>query len=158
MKDWLAEREKDAKKRAEKAQETYSKPVPDMEPSWEGRIFKPVGNNPRSPADGNKIRICTYHVSADCKFTEAHLNYTTANKTLARWDILIRELKCYQADIIALQDVDLFKEFWQPQLMLLGYDVLFFQRTCERKRHDEGVAIAYKKEKFQLFKSVHVVM
>ena len=156
MRDWLAAQERDAKMRAAEAQQTYSKRIPDMEPSWEGRIFIPVGENPASKADGNKIRVCTYHVSADCKFSEVHCHYTTANNTTLRWEMLVRELKCYNPDVIALQDVDLFKEFWQPQLMLLGYDVVYFQRTCERKRHEEGVAIAYNKDKFQLFKTVQV--
>ena len=50
----------------------------------------------------------------------------------------------------------MFREFWQPQMMLIGYDSFFKKRTTFKGRHEEGVAICYKRDNFQLFKTVDI--
>lgn len=61
-----------------------------------------------------------------------------------------REVKSYSADVLLLQDVDSFKEWWQPQLNSLGYDGLFHKKTDSRR---SGVAIFFRRERLQLFRS-----
>jgi mRNA deadenylase 3'-5' endonuclease subunit Ccr4 len=70
--------------------------------------------------------------------------------------MLIREIAAYDCDILCLQDADAFEKFWRPNLMLLGYDTVFKQRTKHKTTHDEGVILAYKREAFQLYKTVPV--
>jgi len=52
--------------------------------------------------------------------------------------------------------MDHFKDWWRPQLMLLGYDSVWKQRPKKRDTYYEGVAVAYRRSQFQLFKSVMV--
>eukprot|EP01036_Dinobryon_divergens_P025473 gene25472-34024_t len=76
------------------------------------------------------------------------------------WDVrsltLIQEIRSYNPDILCLQDVDHFTEWWRPQLMLLGYDSVFKKRTEVKDFRNEGVVIAYKSDLFQLFKTVTI--
>ena len=121
--------------------------------AWEGRTFIKVGPVPTNIYDGSKFRFLSYNVSADSKYSGLNLAYTSSNETMNRWNNIINEIKSYKPDIIAFQDMDLFKEFWQPQLMLLGYDSCFTKKTDTRARHEEGVSIAYHRDLFQLFKT-----
>ena len=67
---------------------------------------------------------------------------------------LLAEIQAYNTDLICLQDVDHFEDWWRPQLSMLGYDIVYKPRTQLKDFHHEGVAIGYKNEKFQLFKTV----
>lgn len=60
------------------------------------------------------------------------------------------------ADLLCLQDVDFFHQWWRPQLTSAGYDSLFKQRTCKGGVHREGVVIAWKRDVFDLFQSGEV--
>lgn len=98
--------------------------------AWEGRTFIPVNQNqPIPPSAQSKVRIMAYNVSADCKFSGINVDYTTANDSMQRWATIIREIMAIDPDVIAIQDMDLFKQFWQPKLMVLGYDTCFKKRT-----------------------------
>lgn len=101
-----------------------------------------------------RIKFLSYHVLADCKAVQQR--HTTTKNWEYRSQMLLQEIKSYDADIICLQDVDHFNDFWRSKLMLLGYDNVFKQRTQKRDSHTEGVVIAYKRELFQLFKTVSV--
>lgn len=58
-----------------------------------------------------------------------------------------------RADVLCLQDVDFFHQWWSPQLSSAGYDSLFKQRTSRAAVHQEGVVIAWKRDVFDLFRS-----
>lgn len=60
---------------------------------------------------------------------------------------------CFRADVLCLQDVDFFHQWWGPQLTSAGYDSLFKQRTSRSAVHREGVVIAWKRDMFDLFRS-----
>ena len=121
--------------------------------AWNGRTFLPVNQLSQNPNVKSRVRIMTYNISSDCKFSGINCDYTTANDSQMRWTSILREIRCCDPDVIAIQDMDLFKQFWQPQLMMMGYDTCFKKRTEVRGRHEEGVAIAYKRDLFQLFKT-----
>jgi hypothetical protein len=125
--------------------------------SWEGRQWLEWGggevNNIALKETGG-FKFLSYNVYADRSCNS--IRYTTTKQWLYRRKVLIEEIKCYNADIIALQDVDHYTDWWQPQLMLLGYDTLWKQRTCEEMEHHEGVVIAYRRDLFQLFKTVDI--
>lgn len=100
------------------------------------------------------LRVVSYNVYSDAKCLT--VRYSTTRKWEKRCITLIEEIRSYDADIICLQEVDHFEDWWRVQLMLLGYDSIFKKRTKEREIHYEGVVIAFKRDLFQLFKSVPI--
>lgn len=124
--------------------------------SWEGRCW--VDTSPVHVVTKNlpKVRFISYRLLAHYK--TAYLNYSVHKTWDYRSKILIQELKCYDADIMCLQDVDLFQEFWYPRLMGMGYDMVFKQRTQEKEYRNEGVLIAFKRDRFQLCRTVALEM
>ena len=126
--------------------------------SWEGRTWIDWG----SVIDENRLRelggfkFLSYHVFSDNKCSK--IRYSATKAWYYRKAKLLQEIKTYDAEIMCLQDVDHYDDWWQPQLMYLGYDSLFKQRTDEVEEHLEGVVIAYKRDLFQLFKTQDVIL
>lgn len=100
------------------------------------------------------IKMISYHVFADYKST--YMNHSNVKNWDTRSLTLLEELKSYDADVICLQDVDHFTDWWRPQFMQLGYDSFFKQRTQMKGFHYEGVLVAFRSSLFQLFKTVTV--
>ena len=98
------------------------------------------------------FRILSYNILSDYKTSFLH-HTTTKN-----WDVrkirLLEEIQTYDIDIICLQDIDHYQDWWRPQLTLLGYDTVYKQRTQTKNFHYEGVLIAFKRDVFQMFKSI----
>jgi hypothetical protein len=147
--------------------------------SWEGRCWLDcLGTIPQSdtlrssfpPLDGQKFRdqkrrnpkyselkgfkCLSYNIYADCKCMG--IKYSTTKLWIVRREILLKEIVSYSADILCLQDVDHYYDWWQPRLMSYGYDTLWKQKTSELYTHSEGVMICYRRNMFQLFKSVDI--
>ncbi|GMH81432.1 hypothetical protein TrVE_jg13907 [Triparma verrucosa] len=70
-----------------------------------------------------------------------------------RREVLLREIFSFDADVICLQDVDDFAEWWRPQMSQAGYDAIYKKRTTHLRPRQEGVVIAYKRDTFQMFRS-----
>ena len=127
--------------------------------AWGGRPWVSAqGGQQREPQplleNRGGVTILTYNVFADCKCQ--NVRFSTSKKWDVRCRTLIRELASYNADILCLQDIDHFGDWWRPQLMLIGYDSVYKKRTSKKNSHYEGVCIAYKRDAFQLFRSVGV--
>jgi len=125
--------------------------------AWGGRPWVPcLGGQQRNPypvlSKMSGFTMLSYNVYADCKCQ--NVRYTISKKWSERCRTLIREIASYNADILCLQDVDHFADWWRPQLMLIGYDSVYKKRTQKREAHYEGVLVAYKRNGFQLFRSV----
>ena len=120
---------------------------------WEGRAWLNWARTEHFPR-GTKITFLSYHVFADFKCTG--IRYSTTKSWEMRRSTLLSEILNYDADIICLQDVDHFSNWWQPQLMLAGYDTVWKKRTSVAEDHYEGVVIGYRRDIFQLFKTVEV--
>jgi hypothetical protein len=126
-------------------------------PAWEGRCWLDWGVveiDTHRLREAGGFKILSYHVFADKKCM--NIRYSSSKLWTLRAHTLLEEIKSYDADIICLQDVDHFNDWWQPQLMFIGYDSLFKKRTSEFFDHSEGVVIAYKRDLFQLFKTANV--
>lgn len=108
----------------------------------------------RTKRTSRALRVLSYNVFSDAKCST--LRYTTTTKWDRRCHTIIEEIRSYEADVVCFQDLDHFDDYWRVQLMVLGYDSVFKKRTQTRDQHYEGVAIAYKRDLFQLFKSVPV--
>lgn len=125
--------------------------------SWEGRTWMDWG----SAVDDNRLRevggfkFLSYNVFSDGKCTK--IRYSSTKSWFHRKTKLLQEIKTYNADIMCLQDVDHYADWWQPQLMYMGYDSLYKKRTDEVEEHLDGVLIAYKRDLFQLFKTEDVI-
>jgi hypothetical protein len=111
-----------------------------------------VAANVSGPPSKQKFRILSYNVLSDYK--TSFLHYTTTRNWDLRKHSLLNEIKTYNIDIICLQDVDHYQEWWRPQLTLLGYDTVYKQRTQNKSFHYEGVMVAFRRDVFQLFKSL----
>jgi hypothetical protein len=131
--------------------------------AWEGRSWLDCQGfsaesasqrfNPRRQEIGG-FKCLSYNIFADSKCLG--IKYSTTKLWTVRRDTLLAEIVSYDADIICLQDADHYSDWWQPQLMVHGYDTIWKQKTSELFTHTEGVMICYKRSMFQLFKSVDV--
>jgi hypothetical protein len=134
-----------------------AKESPKFETTWEGRSWVDWG---RSDLESNKSRdvggfkFMTYHIYADRKCM--NIKYSTSKTWLIRRETQLQEIISYDADIFCVQDVDHYLDWWQTRLMVYGYDSIFKQRTSEEYDHVEGVMICYRRDLFQLFKTVEV--
>lgn len=97
------------------------------------------------------IRFCSYHVSTQSSIEE--LRHISPQSWNVRRQILSSEIESYNADIICLQDVDHYYDYWKNKLNSLGYDSIFKQKTEILGIHLDGVCVAYKRNLFQLFKT-----
>ena len=75
---------------------------------------------------------------------------------LSRRQVLLREIFSMDADILCLQEVDDFDDWWRPQLSSAGYDSVYKRRTEHLRPRQEGVVIAYKRDSFQMFRSDYI--
>jgi len=73
-----------------------------------------------------------------------------------RRERLLSEILNYDADVICLQDVDNYVEFWEPKLNGGGYDSLFKQKTSQQRPRSslaEGCLVAWQRDQFNLVRS-----
>jgi mRNA deadenylase 3'-5' endonuclease subunit Ccr4 len=122
------------------------------ERSWEGRAWISSHRELLHTTDLPKIRVISYRLNAD--FKNIFLNYSSHKAWETKQQLLLHEITCYEADILCLQDIDHYEDFWFPTLSKLGYDVIYKQRTQEKDYHPEGILVAYSRERFSLVKSV----
>jgi mRNA deadenylase 3'-5' endonuclease subunit Ccr4 len=82
------------------------------------------------------VAVLSYNVLAQL-FIKREL-YPFASKNALRWGHrqkqLLSEILASQADIIALQEVDNYKTFWQPKLFAAGYDVVHLSKDGHPSR------------------------
>jgi len=126
-----------------------------QETCWEGRSWIPYDYSAtylRTPRTNRSFRFISYNTLSDHKC--ALLHYTTTKNWKQRCHSLLNEIITYNADIICLQDCDHYDDWWRPQLSLLDYDTVYKKRTQKNGFHYEGVLIAFRREMFQLFKSL----
>lgn len=69
--------------------------------------------------------------------------------------LVCREIISFDADILGLQNIEDFNS-WRSFLATHGYDSLFKKKTSKKRLDQEGNLIAYKRSKYQLFKSLEV--
>ena len=109
---------------------------------------------PPDPSEAT-ISVSSYNVLSSKKVQVRRAQYSHCVPHVlnfaVRKTLLLAELAAADTDICCLQSVDHFEDWWQPQLSLLGYDGVFTKRTGGVP--GEGVAVFFKREQFQLFKS-----
>lgn len=122
--------------------------------SWEGRCWVDASPIHVISKGLPTIRFLSYRLLAHYK--TAYINHSAHKGWEYRSKVLIQELACYDADVICFQDVDMFQEFWYPRLMSMGYDMVFKRRTQVKEYCNEGVLTAFRRDRFQLFRTVEI--
>eukprot|EP00475_Leptophrys_vorax_P042049 TRINITY_DN79368_c0_g1_i1.p1 TRINITY_DN79368_c0_g1~~TRINITY_DN79368_c0_g1_i1.p1 ORF type:complete len:498 (-),score=65.16 TRINITY_DN79368_c0_g1_i1:88-1581(-) len=103
------------------------------------------------------VRILQYNILAD---SYAYLNLSEAVRPeMLAWDnrasLLLNEILCYDADLVCLQEVDHFHDFFHPELASKGgYDGVFMKRPTLRKR--DGCAVFFRSKRFVVLDSVEI--
>jgi mRNA deadenylase 3'-5' endonuclease subunit Ccr4 len=63
---------------------------------------------------------------------------------------IVGEIMNSNSDIVCLQEVDNFEEYYQEKLSIMGYQILFRPKEAELEEQRHGCAIAFKTDVFQL--------
>jgi len=99
---------------------------------------------------GKGLRVLQYNVLADAYARAAWLPY--CKRSSLNWEYrkhnLLGEILGYNADLICLQEVDHFGDFFLPELRKRGYDGVFVKRPSPFKK--DGCCIFYRRDKFRL--------
>ena len=117
---------------------------------------KKNGSGPPLHDGGSRIRIMSFNVLAQSLTSTTRFPY--CDRQVLKWRYrrvsLIKEMLSLNADILCLQEVDNYEEWWLEKMGLAGYDGVYLQQTNEIRR--DGVAIFYKRDLFQLFQTKEV--
>ena len=109
----------------------------------------------RQLKDTKTLTVMSYNTlsQSHCK-TLLHVAGKVSNWQ-SRRQTLLTTIFSADADVVCLQDVDDFEDWWRPNLSAAGYDSLFHSRTEKKllRPRQEGVVVAYKRDSFQMFRS-----
>jgi mRNA deadenylase 3'-5' endonuclease subunit Ccr4 len=125
---------------------------------WGWRQLTSVNSGSSLPSNQNdsRVRVMSFNVLAQSLTSTTRFPY--CNSQVLKWRhrrvSLIKEVLSLNADILCLQEVDNYHEWWLEKMGLAGYDGVFFKKTSELRR--DGVAIFYKRDLFQLFQTKEV--
>jgi len=94
------------------------------------------------------VRVLTYNVLADCYTRPEYFPYCSKQNIefKNRAIKVIAELKSTMADIICLQELDHFTDFYASELTKLGYSIFYNQKGQGRK---DGLIIGFLPSKFK---------
>lgn len=108
----------------------------------------------------DKFKIASFNILCDRACTTALYGYNPSNALLweYRRDMILRQLKETDADILCLQEVDgdTMTEFLSPKLSYDGYKGVYWPKTRAKTMHEkdakyvDGSAIFYKSSKYIL--------
>ncbi|KAL6068414.1 Nocturnin [Balamuthia mandrillaris] len=102
------------------------------------------------------VKVLTYNVLAEIYCSQA---LGTGSPAHALWPyragLLQQQLELLNPDIICLQEVDHFRDFFWPMLLRKGYDGAFLPRTGGKR---DGCATFWKKSKWQLVRKVELFL
>uniref|UniRef100_K3WTM6 Endonuclease/exonuclease/phosphatase domain-containing protein n=1 Tax=Globisporangium ultimum (strain ATCC 200006 / CBS 805.95 / DAOM BR144) TaxID=431595 RepID=K3WTM6_GLOUD len=106
---------------------------------------------PAASSAAGKLVVMTYNVLAQCYVKSSFFPY--CKPAALRWKNRSQKLAevfqslPVQPDVICLQEVDQYAEFWVGMMQKIGYSGLYKQKTAQKK---DGVAVFWKHERFQL--------
>ncbi|GLE01814.1 hypothetical protein PINS_up010652 [Pythium insidiosum] len=107
-------------------------------------------------ADLEKLSVLSYNVLSQMgarRLLRGDAAYVDSSLLtfMHRRDVLLREILSYDADVLCLQEADDYDDFWSVQLTDAGYDSVFASHPSGTR--DDGLLIAFRRERFQLFRS-----
>jgi len=103
------------------------------------------------------VRVLSYNVLAQRRTKPDVYAYCrlTDLKWVYRRENLLREIFSFPADVLCLQEVDHYRDWWQPQLSDAGFDSVWKQRTRSGVNGD-GVLVAWRRDVYQLQRSAAI--
>lgn len=124
---------------------------PGQRPKFIKRELVQVPHAPGTGSSGTtvSIKMMSYNLLAQSLIRRTLF---PENGDILKWNkrskILLQEIKCYDCDVLCLQEVDLIqhKSFWKPQLEKEGFHTQFYRGFD--KNH--GISIFYKESLFKL--------
>lgn len=97
----------------------------------------------------NNLRIVSWNVLADC-YIHGQSDLDEETMKTRSWDyrqLSIREcIESFDADVLCLQEIDHYDDFYRPVLKELGYKTKFLKRPTKR----DGCLTCYRANRFQL--------
>ena len=101
------------------------------------------------------VSILSYNVLAQAYAKPDIFNYCRpiALKWRYRRENLLHEIAFRNADILCLQEIDHYDDWWRPQLSAAGYDSNLTRRP---RGLADGILIAWKRDQFQLHRSTNI--
>jgi CCR4-NOT transcription complex subunit 6 len=112
-------------------------------------------NNAQPISGGFEFTTMTYNVLAECYVLASR--YAHCPEYARRWTYrsnqIMKEITTYSPDVLFLQEVDHYRDFFEPNLARLGYKGLYTKRPGLRL---DGCAVFYKVNKFDLVSSSFV--
>ncbi|KAL7313457.1 RNA exonuclease ngl2 [Mucor circinelloides] len=136
---------KQAKKEAKK--KMNSKPQVQQSPPGKvhERSFATVPDQPTLDKKSGELCVMTFNILAQSlikrKLFPDSGDYI---KWKARRKMILDEIKLYNPDILTMQELDNFEEYYEAMFIEMGYKVMYYPHPT--KRH--GCGIAYKESKF----------
>ncbi|KAG3010148.1 hypothetical protein PC128_g9140 [Phytophthora cactorum] len=117
-------------------------------------------------ADLEKVSVLTYNMLSQMgarrmqRRGKSYVGAATLNIRQRR-ERLLREILSYDADIMCLQEVDEYDDWWAAELAIAGYDSIYAtsatpDSTTVAKDIDDGLVTAFRKSTFQLFRSTEL--
>ena len=99
-----------------------------------------------------EFTVMTYNFLADRLAGQGY--HTHASVPTLHFDFrgprIFEEIKASNADILCLQEVDHWYDFYGARFTDLGYKYVFYKRKTVNKKEGEGIVLAFKEEKFKL--------
>lgn len=109
-------------------------------------------------SEKDKFRVLTFNILAQIYATPEH--YPNCPSWALNWNFrkqnILKELLAYDCDIICLQEVEAaqFKDFFQPELLKMGYQGIYAPKSRARTMEDwgavDGCATFFKDSRFSL--------
>jgi mRNA deadenylase 3'-5' endonuclease subunit Ccr4 len=101
------------------------------------------------------LSVVSFNVLADAFINPGNISYCPRTCTTFKYRsaLILQKLSSVESDIICLQEVDHFKEFFLPKLEELGY--VGFQQSRPGQNED-SIAVFVKKSKFKVLRTVSV--
>eukprot|EP00238_Polyblepharides_amylifera_P002246 CAMPEP_0196590506 /NCGR_PEP_ID=MMETSP1081-20130531/66825_1 /TAXON_ID=36882 /ORGANISM="Pyramimonas amylifera, Strain CCMP720" /LENGTH=346 /DNA_ID=CAMNT_0041913635 /DNA_START=106 /DNA_END=1146 /DNA_ORIENTATION=+ len=99
------------------------------------------------------LRVASYNVLAQVYVRSAWFSHSEPAACLKwknRSKSLLKVVENLEADVLLLQEVDAFEDFWEKELKERGYAGVYKQRTQITGAKKDGSAIFYKTKKFEL--------
>ncbi|XP_070553916.1 nocturnin-like [Ptychodera flava] len=123
------------------------------------RRVKHIGNPSASVAKGPNIRVLQWNVLADA-LCQNKDNFIKAHPDGLLWENRksrsLEEILTYDPDIICLEEVDHYHDFYNPMLQSVGYQGIFKPKPdspcvyCVDHNGPDGCALFYKSDKFDV--------
>ncbi|KAG6572670.1 Glucose-repressible alcohol dehydrogenase transcriptional effector CCR4 [Phytophthora cinnamomi] len=105
-----------------------------------------------------KLRVMTYNVLAQCYVRSTFFPYCKSSEL--RWKNRSKNLEAVFSsslpvapDVICLQEVDNYNEFWADAMKRLGYEGLFVKKTSTKP---DGVAVLWNAKKLKVRESTQL--